>query len=322
MELATVGRVFNPGFAVPLWVNGDEAIEPDLHEGSRFRIIFAQAGSGLIDLGERQLVLIAPALLCLNEVERPKLARNQGLKARAVYFHPSITNGSFDFETLRSGVRPDGWKESDWQDRHLLEVFIERPGTCGTHGDVSSQLMGLGPDSVHQVTRLLRSMAQVLDEQADDYWPCRSRSYLLELLFLVDRLRREPRCRMASLPAELVGPPPAGPVSSDDVEGLILYLHTHYPEKITLDQLAREFHSNRTTLSERFRTATGQPVMTYLAQLRIRVAAMMLHDTLLPVSEIAARTGFLDLTHFGRAFRKSTGETPTDFRDRTCWMVE
>jgi AraC family L-rhamnose operon regulatory protein RhaS len=250
------------------------------------------------------------------------VARSQNLRAQAVYFHPSIANGSFDFETLRQDAPPDGWKESDWQDRHLLEVFIEREGTSMSHAEMTSQLMALGPDSVHQVTRLMRSMAQVLEEQADDYWPCRSRSFLLELLFLVDRLRREPRSRMVGLPADLPADVPGQADVGDDVERLILYLHTHYGDKITLDQLAREFHSNRTTLSERFRTATGQPVMTYLAQLRIRIAAMLLHDTLLPVSEIAARTGFLDLTHFGRAFRKSTGETPSDFRDRTCWLVE
>jgi len=38
-----------------------------------------------------------------------------------------------------------------------------------------------------------------------------------------------------------------------DIGEVILYLHTHYQEKITLAGLTRQFHTNRTTLTRQFR---------------------------------------------------------------------
>lgn len=315
MELFTVGKVFLAPQPVPLWHNPDETIDPDLGDGTRFRLVFVQSGSGLLELENRQVVLMAPALLCLNETEQARLNRSHNLRSQALYFHPSFINGSFDFETIRSPEAPPDWNVSDWQDRYLLAVFTRR-------GPEDRFLFQLGPDTIHQVARLFQSIGQVLDIQQDFYWPCRARSYLLELLFLVDRLRMQPEPELAIPAAELPPPCAADPDESPQIEDLILYLHTHYSEKITLDQLCREFHSNRTTLSERFRLATGQTLMAYLAQLRIRVAAIMLRDTTLPVGEVALRTGFVDLTHFGRAFRKSTGEAPSTFRARHCWLLQ
>ncbi len=61
--------------------------------------------------------------------------------------------------------------------------------------------------------------------------------------------------------------------------------------------------------------------MTYLTQLRIRLAALMLRDTKLPISEVMWRVGFRDGTHFGRTFRKHTAQSPSEYREQYCWML-
>ena len=249
---------------------------------------------------------MAPALLCLNETELPRLIRQTNLKAQALYFHPRIINGAFDFENVRRDDMPEGWNVSDHQDHHWLAPFVKR-------GPANALVLTLGPNTVAQVARLFAAVAQGLSQQVDDYWPCRSRSYFLELLFIVDRLRMatDPVC------SEL----PSGS-RSVDVGELVLYLHSHYGEKISLDGLGREFHSNRTSLSAQFHQATGQTVMKYLGHLRLQVASLMLRDTELPIGEIALRTGFADATHFGRAFRRSIGYLPSEYRRRFCWMLQ
>jgi AraC family L-rhamnose operon regulatory protein RhaS len=103
------------------------------------------------------------------------------------------------------------------------------------------------------------------------------------------------------------------------VDPIVLYLHTHYQEKITLDRLARTFHTNRTTLAERFREAAGVSVMAYLIRLRVQLAALMLRDTSLSVAEVGERVGFKDTSHFGRTFRDHIGCSPTEYRQRYCW---
>jgi len=312
VEPVTVGRVANPGHVMPLWHNPEELISPDLDQGTRFRLVFVHAGSALLDLKGRQRVLLAPALLCLNETERPTLRRSRGLRSQAIYFHPSVTNGYFDSGAVRS-TAPSEWTYSVYHDDYLMSAFLDR-------GPTADQVISLGPATVQQVTRLFEAIGSGLELQPDRYWPCRTRSYLLELLSLVARMwRPEPQHSIQCTEPALGGLRPAP--GSEEIEELLLYLHTHYSEKIALDQICREFHSNRTTLSERFRSATGLSIMNYLAQLRIRVAELMLRDTMLPVSEVAIRTGFGDLTHFGRAFRSHAGATPSDYRKRNCWMV-
>jgi AraC family L-rhamnose operon regulatory protein RhaS len=147
--------------------------------------------------------------------------------------------------------------------------------------------------------------------QKDKGWPCRSRSFFLELLFLAERL--------FSAPIEIEESTLTG--ASGDVADIILYLHTHYHRRITIEELTRTFHINRTTLIERFREATGLPVITYLIQLRVRLAALMLRDTELSITEILHRVGFSDHTHFGRTFRKHTGYSPSEYRKHFCWML-
>jgi len=304
MRLVTVDPSRN--YEIPLYHAANELIEPDLAEGTRMRLVFVEAGSGLLEVGERQLVLMAPALLCLSETELPRLIRQTNLRAQALYFHPSIINGSFDFENVRCDDMPAGWNVSDSQDHHWLAPFVKR-------GATDSLILTLGPNTVAQVARLFGSVAQGLTRQVDGYWPCRSRSYFLELLFIIDRLRMETEPACSELPSGS---------RTVDIEELVLYLHSHYGEKISLDQLGREFHSNRTSVSAKFRQATGQTVMKYLGHLRLQVASLMLRDTELPIGEIALRTGFVDATHFGRAFRRSIGYLPSEYRRRFCWMLQ
>jgi AraC-like DNA-binding protein len=133
----------------------------------------------------------------------------------------------------------------------------------------------------------------------------------LELLLLVSRISKESGTQEE---ASLSGPNPA-------IEAVLMHLHAHYPQRITLADLTRAFHTNRTTLEEQFFRATGLSVMAYLTRLRMRVASMILRDTELDIGQVMKRVGFRDNTHFSRTFRRYLGCTPSKYRQRYCWMV-
>jgi AraC-like DNA-binding protein len=80
--------------------------------------------------------------------------------------------------------------------------------------------------------------------------------------------------------------------------------------------MKEKFHINRTTLADKFTKSTGMSVMDYLIRLRVKMAAIMLRDTMLSVSEISYRVGFNDITHFGRTFRKHMGYSPSEYRKK------
>jgi AraC-like DNA-binding protein len=65
-----------------------------------------------------------------------------------------------------------------------------------------------------------------------------------------------------------------------------------------------------------FRTVTGQSPTQYVMNARLRAAANDLLTTRAPVSEIALRTGFNDISHFNSSFRSVFGRSPTHWRTR------
>ena len=71
----------------------------------------------------------------------------------------------------------------------------------------------------------------------------------------------------------------------------------------------------------KFQKATGMTIISYLTKLRINVAALLLKDTFLPVSEVIDRVGFNDITHFGRMFKKYIGTSPTEYRQKYSWAI-
>lgn len=92
------------------------------------------------------------------------------------------------------------------------------------------------------------------------------------------------------------------------------YLDTHYTEKITLDALSEKFYINKFYLTRVFKEQFGQPVTSYLVQLRITQAKRMLRFTDHTIEAVAQDCGFSDANYFSRLFKKVEGITPGEFR--------
>ncbi|HZV82087.1 MAG TPA: helix-turn-helix transcriptional regulator, partial [Geobacteraceae bacterium] len=79
-------------------------------------------------------------------------------------------------------------------------------------------------------------------------------------------------------------------------------------------QMAHEGGVSKYHFCREFKKSTGMTPMNYLARLRIKRSKEFLRKNL-PVSTIAMKVGFNDLSSFNRHFRKFVGLTPTEFRD-------
>ncbi len=298
MELITTSK-WKPIYSMPIWYNPQEIFAPEFNTGTRFRLVLVERGTGILRFSERRKPFIAPALFCLNEREPVVLEQSLELEAQALYFHPHLANHQFNFENIRCNIEDlTPTQQRDWS---WLRPFLYRDATHDGH-------LGIGPAIHLRISSLLDVTGQQIVEQEDAYWSCRSVSFLLELLLLLSRLLYTSKKVERDVPSN----------SLQDLDGevdpIVLYLHTHYQKKITIAELSKRFHTNRTTLSERFRKATGMPIMAYLIQLRINLAATMLRDTGLLVTEIRQRVGFGDDSHFRRTFRKYMGTSPGEYR--------
>lgn len=301
MEASTIGRNFHTGMIVPLWQKLDERFHP-LEGEPRFRLVLIEKGTGILRAGNRRSIFNAPTVFCLNELDQPELERSEDLQARALYFHPRVINQAFDLERIRRAEA--GFSLTEYQDLLVLRAFLSRD-------DKYFGQLTIGPAAAKRIAGLFDTVHQGLTSQNEEFWPCRSRSYFLETLFLVERLYSAPE-NMDDTTL------PENPTEADS---LLIYLHTHYQERITIADLCRIFNLNRTSLNERFSAVTSMPIMAYLINLRVRLAAQMLRDTTLPVNEVMDRVGFNDLSHFGRIFRRQTGMSPSAYRQRYCWML-
>lgn len=92
------------------------------------------------------------------------------------------------------------------------------------------------------------------------------------------------------------------------------YIHNHYAEKVTLEEIAEFCHLHPSYLCEVFKAHTGQSVFDYLAKIRVETATSLLSREDLPVSKIAELVGFHSECFFYKKFKHFTGTTPMAYR--------
>ncbi|WP_440900522.1 AraC family transcriptional regulator [Actinosynnema sp.] len=98
------------------------------------------------------------------------------------------------------------------------------------------------------------------------------------------------------------------------VRGAVERLHAEPARPWTTASLAAALAVSRATLSRRFPAAIGQSPAAYLAQWRMDLAAVRLRRTRDPVESVAARVGYRSAPAFSRAFTRSRGMTPGQYR--------
>ncbi|THF74144.1 helix-turn-helix transcriptional regulator [Cohnella fermenti] len=122
--------------------------------------------------------------------------------------------------------------------------------------------------------------------------------------------------------ADLQGQPRAAGAERSENERLLgdvlAYLVAHYQEDLHIESLLRQFPISRSRLFGMFKAHTGVTINQFLTEYRIERAKALLAGTSLPVTEVAQRSGFNDLSHFHRIFRRQAGNTPLQYRSRTA----
>jgi AraC family transcriptional regulator len=89
---------------------------------------------------------------------------------------------------------------------------------------------------------------------------------------------------------------------------------------VSLAALASDAGLSRFHFCRAFKESTGLSPHAWLRQHRLEQAMNMLRDTDTSVVSVAAELGYASQTAFAAAFRKLTGETPSDWRRRVRWQ--
>jgi len=80
-----------------------------------------------------------------------------------------------------------------------------------------------------------------------------------------------------------------------------------------MDEFASSMYMSRSTLYRKIKALTGQSPSVFIRTVRLKHAAELLKTGYYNVSEVAYRVGFLDMTYFGRCFKKQFHCNPSEF---------
>lgn len=100
------------------------------------------------------------------------------------------------------------------------------------------------------------------------------------------------------------------------VQSVLTYLNHHYTEKLTGEELSKEFSMNYDYLNRIFKSVMQMSIFQYLTSLRMEQAKVYLATTGYSVGQIGAFVGYPDVYYFCRIFKKYTGQTPREYAQR------
>jgi AraC-like DNA-binding protein len=102
-----------------------------------------------------------------------------------------------------------------------------------------------------------------------------------------------------------------GPVVVDAMQRLLL---DNLARPITVREVAAAVHLSERHAERLFGQVTGASMMSTLRRLRLELAAQLLLDPSVTVTEVARSCGYSDVRPFSTAFRRHYGRTPGEYR--------
>lgn len=93
------------------------------------------------------------------------------------------------------------------------------------------------------------------------------------------------------------------------------FIHTHFSENISLNDVADAVRLNPEYLSRLFKSETGTGYTEYLTHIRLSHAKKLLKNTDMKVHEIASAVGYPNLSYFSSLFKKQYGLSPFDYKN-------
>lgn len=99
------------------------------------------------------------------------------------------------------------------------------------------------------------------------------------------------------------------------------YLMNHYKEEIDLDKLSGLVNLAKGSLCRFFKGNMGITIFEYLNKIKIEYACKLLMNQDLSILEVSLDSGFNNLSHFNKQFKRLTDRTPTDYRKQFIQLV-
>ena len=296
MELLTRSTYPDWDRVVYVYIDRIDDTSKFVFEDEMYKLLIINDGSMTVSCDKAKKVVVAPAIMMLGD-EKVSFADVKDIDITVVYFKGTEVRDEFTKERIESGEFEKEEGRTIYQDFLLIAEFAY-------HQDIRKKVINLKPSAHVKISKLAMNIAGELNGQADGFWPCRSRSYLMELLYYIKYLRGA---------TDIVD---INEKTDRDMVGEIAqYLSEHISEKVSLEDILKEYSINRNLLNRIFIKETSMTCLNYLEKMRMGLAQTMLAETELQIAEISDRVGYPDPNYFIKVFKKYTGVTPSKYRE-------
>ena len=100
-------------------------------------------------------------------------------------------------------------------------------------------------------------------------------------------------------------------------------IHEHLQDpNLSVPRLAEFLQVHPDYLSRLFSEYSEQRLVPYISECRINLAQEILRDLNVNIGEVSTLCGFSERGYFGKVFRRKTGMTPSQYRQREKWSMQ
>jgi len=103
-------------------------------------------------------------------------------------------------------------------------------------------------------------------------------------------------------------------VRDPHIRRAVSLMHEDCARDWSLETLARAVGMSRSVLAERFREAMNDTPLAYLRTVRLQRAMRLLAESTSTLEQIATMVGYTDAFAFSKAFKRSVGQSPGEYR--------
>ena len=100
------------------------------------------------------------------------------------------------------------------------------------------------------------------------------------------------------------------------IEKALDYIHNNYEDNLSIEEVAKNCGYSKSNFCKIFKTITGDTFHNVLNNHRLKLACILLKNSIYPVEDIATKVGFADAKSFCRIFKKHNGISPGQYRKK------
>lgn len=250
-----------------------------LHWHDNTEFIYIKKGQGIIHAGANQIHVTAGdiALILPGTIHGILQYKDEKMEYENIIFDSKILDNSLD-DTYEAYLRPLFSGEID-----LPQVFIQ--GISG-YDSVKKYLDISDNISAHQVGG----------------WGIAIKGNLMLLFFDLVNLYEGKTIQGQKRHIDRLKP-------------VLKYIEDNYTSPVTVADLASQLGFSQSHFMRFFKESLGVSCISYLNDYRLSMAARLLRSTEDTILAISQQSGFENLSHFNRLFKKKYNKTPREYRN-------